>query len=180
MPNTPCQLTFKRSQTKGRKPSFTLTVLAEMTPEFEHAAQEYNMWNEIIYADPRLDEYREMQALKADRKYQRSVKVSNAITKSISGETALFLLPFVLFYKIMKLIFVVPFKIGFWIFKAFRQQKKQVMRFSELKQGKSFTTTDLSELVQIEETVKETVENIKSYVVAAGNYSGDVAVASPA
>ena len=180
MTTTPCQLIFKRSKTKGRKPQFTLTAVAEMTPEFESATHEYGMWNQIIYADPRLDEARELQALKADRKIKRRRRVGKAIARNVSGETAIFLLPFVLLYKILKLIYIGPIKLLFWIFKAFRQQKKQIMRFRELKQGKSFTSADLMELAQIEETIKESVENITAYVGAAANYGGDVAVQSEA
>ena len=54
------RLVFKRGQTEGPRPTFSLLVSAEMTPQFEEAALHYGLWNEIIYADPKLDEARQI------------------------------------------------------------------------------------------------------------------------
>lgn len=65
MTHEPFRLVFKRSQTKGkRKPTFSLQVSAEMSPEFENAAQEYGLWKEVIYADPKLEESRKSSFLR--------------------------------------------------------------------------------------------------------------------
>ena len=61
MTHDPFRLIFKRSQSGSRgKPTFSLQVSAEMTPEFERAAQDYGLWKEVIYADPKLEESREL------------------------------------------------------------------------------------------------------------------------
>jgi hypothetical protein len=55
------RLIFKRSQSAGPNPTFSLLVSAEMTPDFILAARHYGVWNDIVYADPKLQEARDMQ-----------------------------------------------------------------------------------------------------------------------
>jgi hypothetical protein len=144
-----------------------------MTPEFEQAAKDYGLWNEIVYADPKLEEARELRARKAELKHLKGKRRARAIASSVDGATAIFLLPFVLSYRITKLIFVLPFKLIWWLFAAFRAQKKQIMRFSELKRGKTIATRSLPEIVQAEEIIQESLETIRTHILAALNYDGE-------
>lgn len=170
MTNEPFRLIFKRSQTKGSKPNFNLLVSAEMTPEFEQAAREYGLWNEIIYADPKLAEARELRARKAELKAKKKIRRNDALFDSVDGATALLLLPLMITYKLTKFVLVTPFKLAWWLFAAWRSQKKQVMRLSELKEGKTITTQSLPEIAEAEETLMETTGAIKDHVLAAMSY----------
>jgi len=168
----PFQLMLKRSQSKAKgKPTFTLTALAEMTPEFEAAAKEYDLWNEFIYVDDRVEDDRKSQAVDGVVKAGRSDRQYTAFVGDSMANLALFLT-----YKFLKLIFIGPFKLAWWIFKAKKSQQQQMMRFRELKEGKSFSSTDLAELAQIEETIAERCDGIVSHVTAALNYSGEVTI----
>ena len=174
MPNEPFRLVFKRSQTGGkRKPTFSLQVSAEMVPEFERAAQDYGLWKEVIYADPKLDESRELLTNKNLKKDKRRQRRMGAFVSSIDGPAAILLFPMYLMFKITKLVMVLPFKILWWLFKAFRSQDKQIMRFSELKTGKTITTRSLPEIVEAEEIIKTRTNEVTTHVLAALNYSSE-------
>jgi hypothetical protein len=168
----PFQLMLKRSQSKtSGKPTFTLTALAEMTPEFEAAAKEYDLWDEFIYVDERVEDDRKSQAVDGVVKASRSARRFDTFVGDSMANLALYLT-----YKTLKLIFVWPFKLLWWVFKAKKSQQQQMMRFRELKEGKSFSSADLAELVQIEEMIAERCDGIVSHVTAALNYSGEVTV----
>lgn len=169
----PFRLIFKRSQTQGRRPTFSLLVSAEMTPEFEKAAREYGMWNEVIYTDPSLDESRAAQLEKAERKAASRKRRANAIVGSIDGSLAIFLLPMYIVWRITKFVYLFPFKLLWWLFRAFRTQNTQVMRFSELKKGKTITAQSLAEIMEAEEMIQRATQNAKAYVLAAGSYEGE-------
>lgn len=172
----PFQLLLKRSQSKeSGKPTFTLTALAEMTPEFEAAAIEYDLWNEFIYVDSRVEDGRKLAAVDGVVKAHRSDRQYKIFVGDSMANLAVYLT-----YKLLKLMFVGPFKPVWWIFKAKRSQQQQMMRFHELKEGKSFSSADLGELAQIEETITERCDGIVGHVTAALNYSGEVTVAPDA
>jgi hypothetical protein len=166
------QLILKRNQSKenGQR-MFTLTAMAEMTSEFEEAVKEYNLWNEFIYVDSRVEENRQLYAQQGERRAERSSSFFDNFVGDSLANLALYLT-----YKTLKLIFIGPFKLAWWIFKATRTQKQQMMRFHEIKEGKTFSSNDLAELAQIEETITERCNGIVGHVTAALNYSGDVTV----
>ncbi|MCH8239996.1 MAG: hypothetical protein IIB62_08095, partial [Proteobacteria bacterium] len=110
MRKRPFRLVFKRSQSGVPNPTFSLLVSAEMTPDFMKAAHHYGIWNDIIYADPKLEEARELRARQSELREKQRRRRSKAIVDAIDAPTAIFLLPFVLFYKIMKLIYIGPLK----------------------------------------------------------------------
>jgi hypothetical protein len=47
------------------------------------------------------------------------------------------------------------------------------MRLSEIKRGKTITTRSLPEIVQAEEIIEESVETIRTHILAALNYDGE-------
>ena len=174
MTHEPFRLIFKRSQSGSRgKPSFSLQVSAEMTPEFERAARDYGLWKEVIYADPKLEESRALLANKAIEKDKRRGRLVDSFMHSIDGVAALLLLPLYISWKLTKLIIIWPFKILWWLFKAFRTQDKQIMRFAELKTGKTITTRSLPEIVEAEEIIQRRTDEITRHVLAALSYSGE-------
>jgi len=170
----PFQLMLKRSQSKAKgKTTFTMTAIAEMTPEFEEAVKEYDLWNEFIYVDERVEDGRKQHAVDGVIKAGRSDRQYKTLVGDSMANLALYLT-----YKLLKLIFVGPFKLAWWIFKAKKSQQQQMMRFHELQAGKTFSSTDLAELAQIEETITERCDGIVGHVTAALNYSGDVTIVS--
>ena len=173
MKNDPFRLVFRRSQTQGKTPTFSLLVSAEMSSQFEDAAKTYGAWNELVYVDPKLEEARELRVLRSKQKHVRANRRANAITSSISGETAFFLLPFVIMYKLMKWTLIGPFKLAWWIFKARTSQREQIIRFHELVEGKTITTQSVREIVEAEQLIQETTEAIKAEVLAAMNYNSE-------
>ncbi len=166
------RLIFKRDQTQGSRPTFSLAVSAEMPPEFEAAVRKYGLWNEVIYTDPSLEESRAAAVHKAERKAIARQRRTASFVSFADGEVAFFLFPFYVLWKILKLIYIIPFKIAWWLFKAHRTQATQVMRFAELKGGKTIRTKSLPEIIDAEEAIKQAVGNIETYVLAAGNYGG--------
>lgn len=172
MTNEPFRLIFKRSQSNEKRPSFSLLVHADMSPEFEQAAKLYGHWNELIYADPKLEEARELRNIKADQNYEKAKRRAKAV-ENMNGDVAFFLLPFYLTYKLFKWAFVLPFQIAWWIYKARKSQKEQIMRFSELLGGKTITTKSIVEIAEAEEMIVATTDAIKTEILASMNYGGE-------
>lgn len=174
MSTDPFRLIFKRSQGQGTRPSFILQVSAEMSPEFEQAARSYGYWNELIYADPKLEEARTLKlansVVKTERKRRRTL---DFLSNFDGGFIMVVLFPIWLTFKIMQLVYIVPFKIIWWLFRAFSVQNKQLMRFHELKAGKSISTQSIDEIVEAEAMIKEITGKIETRVLAALNYSGE-------
>jgi len=181
MASDPFRLIFKRSQSQGARPSFILQVSAEMSPEFEQAARNYGYWNELIYADPKLEEARTLKlansVVKTERKRRRTL---GFLSNFDGGFIMVVLFPIWLTFKIMQLVYIVPFKIIWWLFRAVRVQNKQLMRFHELQTGKSIATQSIDEIVEAEEMIKEITGKIETRVLAALNYGGEAFEAKPA
>ena len=174
MSNQPFRLIFKRSQAGGKKsPTFSLQVSAEMTPEFEQAAREYGLWKEVIYADPKLEESRELQARKNLEKDRKRGRITMSFVNSLDGAATILLLPIYLMWKMTKLIIVWPVKIVWWLFKASRTQDKQIMRFAELVDGKTITTKSLPEIIEAEEIIQQKTAEISNHIIAATQYGGE-------
>jgi hypothetical protein len=174
MTHDPFRLIFKRSQSGSRgKPTFSLQVSAEMTPEFERAAQDYGLWKEVIYADPKLEESRELLKAKNLEKDKKRGRLLGSFVNALDGPAALIFLPIYLVFKLYKFVILMPFKIGWWLFKAFRTQDKQIMRFEELKTGKTITTKSLPEIVEAEEIIQRRTDEITNHVQAALSYSSE-------
>lgn len=174
MTSDPFRLIFKRSQSKGTNPSFSLQVSAEMSNEFEQAAHEYGYWNEMIYADPKLAEARELKLqksiIKTERKRRRGLDLLSGLD---GGFIMVVLFPIWFTWKIIKLVYITPFKLILWLFRASRTQKKQIMRFSELKTGKTIITRSLTEIVEAEEIIKDATGSIETHILASLNYGGE-------
>ena len=174
MTDQPFRLIFKRSQSGAKgKPTFSLHVSAEMTPQFERAAQDYGLWKEVIYADPKLAESRALLASKAAEKDKKRGRFTRSLVGSLDGAAAILLLPIFLMYKITFMIIFLPFKLVWWLFKAFRAQDKQIMRFHELKTGKIITTKSLPEIVEAEEIIQDRTHELSSHALVALNYSSE-------
>ena len=84
------RLVFKRSQSPGSSsgPTFSLTVSAEMTPEFADAAYYYGIWNQIVYADPKLDEAREIRRRESELRKRKSQQRNRSFLKSVKLSNA--------------------------------------------------------------------------------------------
>lgn len=173
MRKRPFRLVFKRGQTAGPQPVFSLLVSAEMTPDFMKAAHHYGIWNDIIYADPKLEEARELQARQSELKAKKSRQRTEAFFKNVDAPTGTFLLLALLTYKIMKLIYIGPFKLIWWLYSAFRIQRTQIMRFHELLPGKTITTHTLTEIIEAEQSIQQSTETIELYVREALAYAGE-------
>ena len=167
------RLIFKRGQEKGQRPTFSLTVSAEMSPKFETAAHEYGLWNELIYADPKLEEERARLYDKSMRKQKRRERRMGTFVDLLDGPTAIILAPIYLTWKLFKLMYVLPVKLIWWIVKARRAQASQIMRFSELKTGKTITTHSLPEIVEAEEIIQKSTDDIKTHILVAMNYASE-------
>ena len=176
MQNSPFRLNFKRSQTLTSKPSFSLIVSAEMSPEFEEAAKKYGYINELVYADPKLEEARQLRQQKADEERAQEQRIQQVFDKHGAGQLASMFLgrnPIVW-------LFTLPFRIIWWIFSARRVQKHQIMRFSELKRGKTITTQNVVEILEAEKTIKQTAEAIESVILASVDYGNEARVSRSA
>lgn len=174
MTHQPFRLIYRRSQSGGkRKPTFSLQISAEMSPEFERAAQDYGLWKEVIYADPKLAESRALLTAKNIEKDKKRGRVGRSLVNSMDGAAAIIFLPIYLVYRLYKFVFLMPFKLVWWLFKAFRSQDKQIMRFEELKTGKTITTKSLLEIVEAEQIIQRRTDEITLQVQAALNYSGE-------
>ena len=175
-----CKLIFKRSQSKSDKPTFSLLVAAEMTPEFRAAAQDYGYWNECVYVDPKIEEEREDQLLKLERKRASTKWRANFWLSIFSGPSAIIFFPLLVVLKISMFIWTAPFKLAWWLFKARKAQAEQIIRLHELEQGKTITAHSIREIVAAEQMILENTEAIKTEVLAAMNYESDAFVPSAA
>ena len=173
MSTRPFRLVFKRSQSEGPNPTFSLLVSAEMTPELIEAARHYGVWNDIIYADPKLDEARQMRARQSELKDKKNRQRAEAFLNRVDASTAMFALPAFLTYKIMKLIYIGPFKLLWWLYCAFRTQKTQIMRFRELLPGKTITTHTLTEITEAEQIIQQSADTVEAYISGALDYGGE-------
>lgn len=173
MSQQPFCLHLNRTQSQSPKPSFSLSVSAEMTPEFEKAAKTYGYWNEVIYADPKLSEQREELLQSTHNKAVRRKKLWLSLEHLFDGPVALFLFPIYMSLKITKWVVVLPFKLLFWIFAAKKIQETQILRFFELQTGKTITTQSIMEIIEAEEMIKSATERIQTEVLAATGYGSE-------
>lgn len=167
------KLVFKRSQSPGPNPTFSLLVSAEMSPRFLKAAHHYGLWNDIIYADPKLAEAREMRARQSELLRKKQRQNMQTMFKSVDASNAALVLPAFLTYKIVKLVYLGPFKLIWWLYCAFRSQQTQIMRFRELSTGKVLTAHTLTEIKELEQTLIEVTDGIEAYIEDALSYGGE-------
>ena len=177
------RLVFKRSQSlgpgpgpspgSGPSPTFSLTVSAEMTPEFADAAYYYGIWNQIVFADPKLDEARKLRTRESEMRKRKTDQRNKSFFKSLNLTNAPVYLSAFITYKAMKLIYLGPFKLIWWLYCAFRSQNTQIMRFHELAKGKTITAQTLTEIIEAEEVIKQTTEEMENYIMQALNYGGE-------
>ncbi len=144
-----------------------------MSPEFVEAARYYGVWNDIVYADPKLEEAREMRARQSELKIKRNRRRTEDFFNRVDTTTATFVLPAFLAYKIIKLIYIGPFRLLWWLYCAFRTQKTQIMRFRELLPGKTVTTHSLTEIAEAEQIIQHSTETVEAYIRNALDYSGE-------
>lgn len=173
MAKRPFRLIFKRSQSTGPRPIFSLLVSAQMTPNYMAAVHHYGLWNDIIYADPKLEEAREHQARQAELKSRRNRKRLERFFSKADTHQAALGASALLSYYVFKFAWLGPIKLVWWLFSAFRIQRTQIMRFHELLPGKTITTHTLNEIVEAEEAIQQSTETIEAYVRDALRYSGE-------
>ena len=175
------RLVFKRSQSPGpgsrsrpgSGPTFSLAVSAETTQEFACAAYHYGIWNQIVYADPKLEEARAIRTRESALRKRKREQRNRSFLKSVNPSNAPVYLPAFITFKLMKLIYLGPFKLAWWLYCAFRSQNTQIMRFHELTNGKMITAQSLTEIIEAEEAIKETTEEMETYIEDALSYSGE-------
>ncbi len=184
MTTTPFRLVLKRSQTPQNKgtPLFHVTALAEMTAEFEQAVEKYGLWQEVIWHDPLLDgeaDDAHRSALGRQDNRQRRARGFGDWVGNRSLVTLLFLLPYWILYKTIKLVIMIPV----WIFRLISRTKasnkiqdERVMRFHELKTGKTLSAPSLVDALAIEEAIEKASTTVAQYVKTAVDYSGDLIV----
>jgi len=184
MTTIPFRLVLKRSQSPQNKgtPIFHVTALAEMTAEFEQAVDKYGLWQEVIWHDPLLDDEADdahHSALERQDNRQRRARGRQNWLEGRSFSTLLFLLPYWIFYKLIKLVIMIPI----WIFRiqsrvkaSNKTQDERVMRFHELKAGKTLSAPSLVDALAIEEAIEKASTTVAQYVKTALDYSGDLIV----
>ena len=131
------RLIFKRSQTDTAPPTFSLLVVAEMSPAFIATAKHYGLWNQIVYADPKLKEARDLMAREAEAREQQRRRRNKRLLKSLDRSPVSFVLPAWLTYEILKLAYLGPIKLAWWIWCAIKTQRTQILRLRELHTGKN-------------------------------------------
>lgn len=172
------RLVFKRSQSPGSgsrpgpNPTFSLTVSAEMTEDFACAAYHYGIWNQIVYADPKLEEARAERARESEMRKKKIRQRNRSFLKSLNLSNAPLYLSAFLTWKAIRLIYLGPVKLIWWLFCAFRSQNAQIMRFYELRSGKTITAHTLTEILEAEEAIKQTTEEMETYIEDALSYGG--------
>lgn len=163
------RLIFQRSQTDASPPTFQLLVVADMSEAFVTAARHYGRWNDIVYADPKLKEARELRAAEAEaRARQRKRAGSRLITmldRPIIGSAWLT-------YVITKILWLGPFKLAWWIWCAVRTQRSQILRLRELQTGKVIAAKTLTEIKEAEEDITRSTQEIETYLTEAAAYDG--------
>ncbi len=184
MTTIPFRLVLKRSQSAQNKgtPVFHVTALAEMTADFEQAVDQYGLWQEVIWHDPLLDDEADNAHRSAlDRQDNRQRRARGRLNwlEGRSPVTLLFLLPYWILYKTIKLAIMVPV----WIFRfqsrvktSNKTQDERVMRFHELKTGKTLSAPSLGDVLAIETAIEEASTTVAQYVKTALDYSGDLIV----
>ena len=166
------QLIFKRSQTDASPPTFSLLVVADMSPAFVHAARHYGLWNQIVYADPKLKEARDMRAREAEARERQRQRAGSKFLKTLTGPNASIVFPAWVTLEIMKLVWLGPFKLAWWIWCAIRTQRTQILRLRELEPGKIIATNTLTEIKEAEKEIQRTVEEFEDYLREACVYDG--------
>jgi hypothetical protein len=184
MTTIPFRLVLKRSQSPQARgtPIFQVTALAEMTAEFEQAVEKYGLWQEVIWNDPLLEgeaDAKLQTAVERDGRRKRRKMGTLAWLEGRSPVTLLFLLPYWILYQAIKLAIMIPI----WIFRlssnvaaSNKTQDQRIMRFHELKSGKTLSAPSLVDALAIESAIEEASTSVAQYVKVALNYSGDLVV----
>ncbi|MGD9784638.1 MAG: hypothetical protein AB7E80_01760 [Hyphomicrobiaceae bacterium] len=163
------RLIFKRSQSETSPPTFSLLVAADMSPAFVTAARHYGRWNDIVYADPKLKEARDLRAAEDEaRARQRKRAGSRLITmldRPMIGSAWLT-------YEITRIIWLGPVKLAWWIWCAVRTQRSQILRLRELETGKVIAANTLTEIKAAEEDIIRSTGEIEAYLNEAAAYEG--------
>jgi len=167
------RLIFKRSQSDATPPTFSLLVVADMTPAFIHSAKHYGLWNQIVYADPKLKEARDLRAREAEAREKLRRRSRRSFLKSFDPSSATFVLPAWLTFEILKLVYLGPVKLAWWIYCAIRTQRSQILRLRELHTGKIIAARTLTEIKDAEDAIRTAVEEIEAYIREAASYDGD-------
>lgn len=163
------RLIFKRSQSEASPPTFSLLVVADMTPAFVAAARHYGRWNDIVYADPKLKEARDLRAAEAEAR-AREAKRKGSVFRMLFERPLLG--PALLTYQITKVFWLGPVKLAWWIWCAVRTQRSQILRLRELETGKVIAAKTLTEINEAENEIVRATEEIETYLVDAARYDG--------
>lgn len=163
------RLIFKRSQSGASPPTFSLLVAADMSPAFVTAARHYGRWNDIVYADPKLKEARDLRAAEAEARARARSSQRPNLTKTLDRPLVL---PAWLTYEIIKLLWLGPIKLVWWIWCAVRTQRSQILRLRELESGKIIAAKTLTEIREAEEDIARATEDIEAYLHEASRYEG--------
>ena len=163
------QLIFKRGQSDTSPPTFSLLVVAEMSPAFIASARHYGRWNDIMYADPKLREARDLRArdaeARAKQRHNRRQPLTQIIDRPVVATARITL-------ALVKLIWLGPPKLLWWIWCAIRTQRAQILRLRELQTGKVIAANTLNEIKDAEDAIREAAQEIEDYIVEAANYDG--------
>lgn len=163
------RLIFKRSQSETSPPTFSLLVVAYMTPAFVATARHYGRWNDIVYADPKLKEARDLRAAEAEARARQEKRKGSGLRMLVERPLVG---PAWLAYEITKIIWLGPIKLAWWIWCAVRTQRSQILRLRELQTGKVIAARTLTEIKEAEEEIVRSIEEIETYLVDAAAYDG--------
>lgn len=163
------RLIFKRSQTDASPPTFQLLVVADMSEAFVTAARHYGRWNDIVYADPKLKEARDLRAAEAEARSKQRKRLGSRLFMMLDR-------PMIgsawLTYVITKILWLGPFKLAWWIWCAVRTQRSQILRLRELQTGKVIAARTLTEIKEAEEDITRSTQEIETYLTEAAAYEG--------
>jgi len=166
------RLIFKRSQSETSPPTFSLLVVADMSPAFMRAARHYGLWNQIVYADPKLKQARALTAREAEARARQRKRLRSFLFKALTSHHASLIVPAWITAGVLKLVSLGPVKLAWWLWCALHTQRTQILRLRELATGKIIAANTLTEIKEAEVAIQKAVEEIEEYLREAVRYDG--------
>ena len=175
----PIKLIFRRSQTGNAGPTFTLHSIIDLPDGVRDAAKHYGVYKEIVYIDPKLEEARSLKAEQVGRQLAQSeARFSDIKAGNVSAEYMVDMSTNLVF-DIIKWTILLPFYVIYRIYIFLTSERKQIIRFSHLVEGKSLTSKNLVEIIEAENQIKENMTRIANFIARAAHYTDEIILTFP-
>ena len=175
----PMKLIFRRSQTGNAGPTFTLHFILDLPEGARGAAKHYGLYNEIVYIDPKLEEARTLKAEQASRQLAQSEAQYNDVMAGNVSLERMADMSTNLVFDLIKWTILLPFYLIYKIYIFLTAEKKQIIRFWHLADGKSLSSRNLAEIIEAENQIKENMTAIANFIATASHYTGEEILAFP-